>query len=126
MQVVDNDLNILLVDDKLENLFALESILADSQHQLIKVTSGKDALRYLFNQEVAVILMDVNMPIMDGFETAQFIRERSQSKHTPIIFITASHQSESELLKAYEIGAVDFIYKPIVPTILRSKVAVFI
>ena len=116
---------ILLVDDKVENLVALEAVLDGLGQQLIKAQSGKAALRACLEHEFAAILLDVKMPDMDGFETAAMIREREQSKDTPIIFLTAL-KSEEHLFRGYYMGAVDYLYKPIVPEVLRSKVAVFV
>lgn len=116
---------ILLVDDRPANLLALETILEDLGQELVKATSGKDALRHLLNDEFAVILLDVKMPDMDGFETATLIRERERSRHTPILFITA-HKDDEHLFRGYYAGAVDFLYKPINPEVLRSKVSVFV
>lgn len=116
---------ILLVDDKPENLVALEAVLEGPGHQLIKAQSGKAALRACLEHEFAAILLDVKMPDMDGFETAAMIREREQSKDTPIIFLTAL-KSEEHLFRGYYMGAVDYLYKPIVPEVLRSKVSVFV
>ncbi|HYI96734.1 MAG TPA: ATP-binding protein [Bryobacteraceae bacterium] len=116
---------ILLVDDKAENLVALEAVLDGLGQQLIKAQSGKEALRACLEHDFAAILLDVKMPDMDGFETAAMIREREQSKDTPIIFLTAL-KSEEHLFRGYYMGAVDYLYKPIVPEVLRSKVAVFV
>lgn len=116
---------ILLVDDKPENLTALEAVLEDLGEELVKVTSGRDALRYLLSNDVAAVLLDVRMPDMDGFETAALIRERDRSKDTPILFLTAL-KSEEHLFRGYHMGAVDYLLKPIVPEILRSKVSVFV
>lgn len=116
---------ILLVDDKPENLVALEAVLDGPGHQLIKAQSGKAALRACLEHDFAAILLDVKMPDMDGFETAAMIREREQSKDTPIIFLTAL-KSEEHLFRGYYMGAVDYLYKPIVPEVLRSKVSVFV
>lgn len=116
---------ILLVDDRPANLLTLESILEDLGQDIIKATSGKEALRYLLRDEVAVILLDVKMPEMDGFETASLIRERERSRHTPIVFLTA-HKEEEHVFRGYYAGAVDFLYKPINPEVLRSKVSVFV
>jgi signal transduction histidine kinase len=116
---------ILLVDDRPANLLALETILEDLGQELVKATSGKDALRQILNEDFAVILLDVKMPGMDGFETATLIRERERSRHTPILFITA-HKDDEHLFRGYYAGAVDFLYKPINPEVLRSKVAVFV
>lgn len=116
---------ILLVDDRPANLLALETILEDLGQELVKATSGKEALRHLLNDDFAVILLDVKMPEMDGFETATLIRERERSRHTPILFVTA-HNDDEHLFRGYYAGAVDFLYKPINPEVLRSKVSVFV
>ncbi|HET8547070.1 MAG TPA: response regulator, partial [Bryobacteraceae bacterium] len=116
---------ILLVDDRPENLMALEAVLEGIGPELVKATSGREALRYLLDQDFAVVLLDVKMPDMDGFETAALIRERERSKDTPIIFMTAL-KSEEHLFRGYYMGAVDYLFKPIVPDILRSKVTVFV
>jgi signal transduction histidine kinase len=116
---------ILLVDDKLENLVALEAVLDGLGQELIKAQSGKEALRACLEHDFAAILLDVKMPDMDGFEAAAMIREREQSKDTPIIFLTAL-KSEEHLFRGYYMGAVDYLYKPIVPEVLRSKVSVFV
>jgi len=117
---------ILLVDDNPANLLALESILADLGQELVKAYSGRQALRYLLNQDVAVILLDVNMPGMNGFETAELIRRRKRSEHTPIIFVSAIDQTQNHALQGYSLGAVDYLPTPATPEVLRSKVAVFI
>jgi signal transduction histidine kinase len=116
---------ILLVDDRPANLLTLETILEDLGQDIIKATSGKEALRHLLKDDFAVILLDVKMPEMDGFETATLIRERDRSRHTPIVFLTA-HKDEEHLFRGYYAGAVDFLYKPINPEVLRSKVSVFV
>ncbi|MEH2386665.1 MAG: response regulator [Nostoc sp.] len=118
--------NILLVDDKLENLLALEAILEKLGENLVRATSGEEALRCLLNQDFAVILLDVQMPGMDGFETATLIRNRGRSRHTPIIFLTAFSTSDQMLFKGYALGAVDYLLKPLDPNILTSKVIVFV
>ncbi len=119
-------MKILLVDDNPANLLALESILADLGQELVKAHSGRQALRYLLNQDVAVILLDVNMPGMNGFETAELIRRRKRSEHVPIIFVSAIDQTQNHALKGYSLGAVDYLPTPATPEVLRSKVAVFI
>lgn len=116
---------ILMVDDRPANLLALETILEDLGQELVRASSGKEALRHILNDDFAVILLDVNMPEMDGFETATLIRERERSRHTPILFITA-HKDDEHQFRGYYAGAVDFMYKPINPEVLRSKVAVFV
>lgn len=118
--------NILLVDDKLENLLALEAILEKLGENLVRATSGEEALRCLLHQDFAVILLDVQMPGMDGFETATLIRNRGRSRHTPIIFLTAFSTSDQMLFKGYALGAVDYLLKPLDPNILTSKVTVFV
>jgi PAS domain S-box-containing protein len=118
--------NILLVDDRSENLLALEAILASPDRNLVRANSGEQALRHLLHQDFAVILLDVQMPNMDGFETASLIRQRERSRTTPIIFITAFSTSESFVFKGYELGAVDYLLKPLDPVILGSKVSVFV
>lgn len=116
---------ILLVDDRPANLTTLEAILEDLGQEIVKATSGKEALRHLLRDDFAVILLDVKMPEMDGFETATLIRERERSRHTPIVFLTA-HKDEEHVFRGYYAGAVDFLYKPINPEVLRSKVSVFV
>jgi serine phosphatase RsbU (regulator of sigma subunit) len=118
--------DILLVDDTAANLLALEAILDDLGQNIVKASSGQDALRYLLNHDVAVILLDVQMPGMDGFEAASWIRSRERSRHTPIVFLTAHEQTDAQFFRGYEAGAVDFLTKPFVPAILRSKVNVFV
>ncbi|MES2764976.1 MAG: response regulator [Bacteroidota bacterium] len=118
--------NILMVDDRPENLMALESTLGDLDLNLVKASSGTEALRWLLKEEFAVILLDVHMPDMDGFETAELIRQRRNSEHTPIIFVTANTADETNLMRGYSLGAVDYIQKPYNKQILRSKVGVFV
>ena len=118
--------NILLVDDRPESLLALEAVLADLGQNLVKADSGKQALRCVLMQDFAVILLDVHMPGMNGFEAAALIRERERSMHTPIVFLTASDQSELAVFRGYSVGAVDYMFKPFAPEILKSKVSVFV
>ena len=122
----DDRVNILLVDDRQDKLMALETILASLGQNLVLAHSGTEALRFLLHQEFALIILDVSMPGMDGFETAALIRQRSSSELTPIIFISAINYSETHLSRGYSLGAVDYILAPIVPEILRAKVSVFI
>src|SRR5262245_57443518 len=117
--------NILLVDDKEENLFVFEQILSDLGQNLLKATSGQDALKYVYSHDITVILMDVTMPGMDGFETATLIRARDKSHHIPIIFITGMSVQENHIFQGYSLGGVDYILKPLSPEILRAKVSVF-
>jgi PAS domain S-box-containing protein len=117
--------NILLVDDRPDKLIVLEAILTELGQNLVKAQSGKEALKHVLNQDFAVILLDVNMPGMDGFETATLIRQRQSSETTPIIFFTA-HDEERYVARSYSLGAVDYIRTPIDPEILRAKVRVFV
>lgn len=119
-------INILMVDDNESNLLALESILQAPDRNLVKASSGAEALRYLLDCEVALILLDVYMPGIDGLETAALIRGRERSRSIPIIFLTAEHAGVAHLSKGYALGAVDYILKPVEPEILISKVAVFV
>src|SRR5688572_23752765 len=118
--------NILLVDDRPENLVALESVLEDLGQNLIKASSGREALRRLLEDDYAVILLDVQMPEMDGFETAELIRSRPRSQRTPIIFLTAINKGETHVTRGYSVGAVDYVFKPFVPEILKAKVMAFV
>lgn len=118
--------NILLVDDRADKLLAVEAILSGLGQNIVKARSGKEALRHLLHMDFAVILLDVSMPCMDGFETAALIRKRSSSEHTPIIFVTSINSSENHIAQGYSLGAVDYMLTPIVPDVLRSKVAVFV
>jgi len=118
--------NILLVDDRSENLLALEAILEPLGHRLVSVISGEEALRQLLREEFAVILLDVQMPGLDGFETAELIKRRDRTRHVPILFLTAISKDAQHVFRGYQTGAVDYIFKPFDPEILRSKVAVFI
>lgn len=118
--------NILMVDDTPENLVALEAILSDLGQNLVKANSGEEALRLLLKHDFAVILLDVNMNGLNGFDTAALIRQRKNSEHTPIIFVTAISTSETHIFKGYSIGAVDYIFTPVIPEVLRTKVSVFV
>ena len=122
----DGRVNILIVDDRPENLLALEAILEPLGENLVRANSGEEALRELLLRDFAVILLDVQMPGMNGLETAQYIKSRERSKSIPILFLTAINKEESYVFKAYEVGAVDYLFKPFDPEILRSKVAVFV
>src|SRR5438445_479606 len=123
--MAEDKVNILIVDDLPEKLLAMQVMLEDLGENLVTARSGCDALRCLLDQDFAVILLDVNMPDMDGFETASLIRQRKKLAHTPIIFITA-YADEIHTARGYSLGAVDYILAPIVPEILRSKVKVFV
>src|SRR6516162_8487718 len=107
--------NILLVDDREDKLMAMETIIAELGQNVIAVTSGKEALRCILQQDFAVILLDVNMPGMDGFETAHLIRQRRNSEHTPIIFVTGVSDTETHVSRGYSLGAVDYITTPVLP-----------
>ena len=117
---------ILIVDDRVENLVALEAILQTLGHEIIRAGSGEQALRQVLLHEFAVILLDVQMPGMNGFETATLIKSRDRSSHTPIIFLTAISKEEEYVFEGYSAGAVDYMFKPFNPNILRSKVSVFV
>lgn len=116
---------ILLVDDTPDNLVSLEAALEGLGQQLVLAGSGMEALRQLLDDDFAAILLDVKMPDMDGFQTAELIRSRKRSRHTPILFLTG-YRSDEHLFRGYDLGAVDFLFKPIVAEILRSKVGVFV
>ena len=117
---------ILIVDDREENLFAMETVLESPELHIITARSGNEALGILLDQEVALILLDVQMPGMNGFETAELIRGSSRTRHIPIIFVTAISKEKRNIFQGYESGAVDYLFKPIEPDILKSKVRVFI
>jgi len=116
---------ILLVDDYEPNLISLEAVLDHESWALIKATSGMQALKLLLENEVSLVLLDVQMPEMDGFEVAQMMRKNSRTQHVPIIFLTAISKEDKYIYKGYQAGAVDYLCKPINPTILRSKVEFF-
>jgi PAS domain S-box-containing protein len=117
---------ILLVDDQPKNLLALSAMLEPLGQEVVQASSGKEALRHLLREEFALVLLDVQMPVLDGYEVAELIRGREKSRAVPIIFLTAIHRDQRLIARAYTVGAVDYILKPIEPEILRSKVAVFI
>ncbi len=125
MSVMDKA-NILIVDDNLANLLVLETMLAPLGQNLIRANSGEEALLRLLEQEFAVILLDVQMGNMDGFETAELIKQRESTKSVPIIFVTAIHRDDQHVYRGYASGAVDYLFKPIVADILRGKVGVFV
>ena len=116
---------ILVVDDDERNLLAISEVL-DGTADVVCVQSGEEALRFLLKEEFAVILLDVLMPGLDGYETAALIRQREQSKRTPIIFLTAINKEDAHMLRGYDAGAVDYVFKPFDPVMLRSKVTVFV
>ena len=117
---------LLLVDDIPENLFALESILEDKGREFVKANSGEEALRLLLKHDVDVILLDVQMPGMDGFETAKLIRGTQKTKNIPIIFVTAISKEEKHIFKGYESGAIDYLFKPLEPVIVQNKVKILL
>lgn len=121
-----NYIDILIVDDRPENLLVLESILYNMECNIIKATSGNEALSLMFDYNFALVLLDVQMPEMDGFEIAELMRSNSRTRFTPIIFVTAISKEKKCIFKGYEVGAVDYLFKPIEPVVLQSKVKFFI
>ena len=117
---------ILLVDDREENLLALEAILSSLGHHLLRARSGAEALKHLLREEVSLILLDVQMPEMDGYETAAHIQSRPRTRNIPIIFLTAIDHEAHQAYRGYAAGAVDFLAKPFDPWMLRAKVQVFL
>jgi CheY-like chemotaxis protein len=117
---------ILLVDDRPDNLLALEAILASLGQTLVRASSGEEALKALLADDYAVILLDVQMPGMDGFETAAHIKRRERTRDIPIIFLTAINREPQHAFRGYSTGAVDYLAKPFDPWVLRAKVAVFV
>jgi CheY-like chemotaxis protein len=118
--------NILLVDDREENLLALEAILGSLGHRLLRASSGQQALKHLLTEDVSLILLDVQMPDMDGYETAAHIKSRPLTQDIPIIFLTAIDREAHQAYRGYAAGAVDFLAKPFDPWVLRAKVEVFV
>lgn len=121
-----NNINILIVDDRPENLFVLESLLENMDCNIMKAESGSEALSLMLDYDFALVLLDVQMPEMDGFETAELMRSSSRTKYIPIIFVTAISKEQRCIFKGYEVGAVDYLFKPIEPIILQSKVKIFL
>ena len=117
---------ILVVDDEANNRFAFTQVLADLEENVVAVESGEEALRFLLRDDCAVILLDANMPTMDGYATAELIRRRDRSRHIPIIFVSAIDRDDKHIAHAYALGAVDYVFKPVNPVILRSKVSVLV
>src|SRR5690242_19978218 len=115
-----------MVDDQPSRLLSYEAILSELGENLVRAGSGAAALERLMKDDFAVILLDVSMPGMDGFETAALVRGHPRFAKTPIIFVTAHHMTDLDRMKGYELGAVDYVYVPVVPEILRGKVAVFV
>lgn len=119
-------INILMVDDRPQNLLALEAVLKNTEYNLISAISGEEALKYVLLYDFAVILLDVQMPGMNGFDTARLIKERDKSKNIPIIFITAINKASEHVLQGYSVGAVDYIFKPFDPEALKMKISTFV
>jgi CheY-like chemotaxis protein len=122
----NDPVRILIVDDRSENLVALEAILGSLDHELVRARSGEEALKALLHNDFAVILLDASMPGMDGFETATRIKRREKTRDIPIIFLTALNNEPQHAFRGYEVGAVDYLTKPFDPWILRAKVSVFV
>src|SRR5690242_16570683 len=117
--------SILLVDDDARSLYALAEVLREFRHDVVVAGSGEEALRCLLRRDFAVVLLDVRMPGLSGYETATLIRQRKRSRSVPIIFLTAYDKEQAHVFQGYEAGAVDFLFKPVDPLILKAKVAVF-
>src|SRR5690554_5033429 len=126
LMIQNNKINILMVDDRVENLVALQAVLENEDYRLLSASSGEEALKYVLKYDIAVILMDVQMPGLSGFETATIMKERKNSRHIPIIFVTAISKATEHVQLGYSTGAIDYIFKPYNPTILRSKVAALV
>ena len=120
------NVEILMVDDRPENLLALEAILEPLGHKLVRAQSGEEALRAVLSHDFAVILLDVQMPGMNGFEVARIVKSRERTRHIPIIFLTAISKEDEYVFTGYSVGAVDYLFKPFQPEILRSKVAALV
>jgi len=118
--------NILIVDDEPANLLALEAILEPLNVKLVRATSGKEALRHTLKEDFAVVLLDVQMPEIDGFRDAELLRKRARTRDVPIIFLTAISKDRKFVSRGYDVGAVDYLFKPYEPDVLRAKVAVFV
>jgi CheY-like chemotaxis protein len=118
--------NVLVADDRPANVLAIQEVLEPLHHNVVSATSGEEVLRSLLTTEFAVILLDVQMPIMDGFEIAAQIKLREKTRHIPIIFLTAVNQEPSDVVQGYEAGAVDYLTKPIEPWLVRAKVSAFV
>ncbi|HNK51708.1 MAG TPA: response regulator, partial [Nitrospira sp.] len=124
--MTDIQAKILLVDDDARSLMAMETLLTGPGRVVITADSGHEALRQVLRHDFAVILLDVRMPRVDGFEAAELIRQREQSRHTPIIFLSAVDKLEEDVFRGLASGAVDYLFKPVVPAVLQSKVSVFV
>ncbi|MDF1820921.1 MAG: response regulator [Alcanivoracaceae bacterium] len=117
---------ILMVDDQPANLVSLEALLEDTGRELIKAHNGPDALKILLKEDISLVLLDVQMPGMDGFEVAELMRQRKDTQNIPIIFVTAISKEDKYVFKGYQVGAVDYLFKPLDPMILQSKVNFFL
>jgi PAS domain S-box-containing protein len=126
MNAAEPRATILVVDDEPDNRFALSHVLAELEQRIVEAGSGEDALRFLLREECAVILLDANMPGLDGYATAELIRRRERSRHIPIIFVSAIDKDDEHIARAYAMGAVDYVFKPVDPVILRSKITVLV
>nr|NSL47574.1 PAS domain S-box protein [Dendrosporobacter quercicolus DSM 1736] len=126
LYVIKQKVNILMVDDHPENILALEAVLASEEYNLMSADSGEQALKYVLQEDFAVILLDVQMPGLNGFETARLIKSREKSRHIPIIFITAVKQPPDHINQGYSAGAIDYLVKPFQPNALRAKVEQFV
>ncbi len=124
--MTEGQVNLLLVDDRPENLLALEAILEPIGQNLIRAESGEEALRKILHDDFAVILLDVQMPSMNGFEVAKIIKSREKSRYIPIIFLSAISKGDEYVFEGYSVGAVDYVFKPFNPEVLKSKVNVFV
>jgi len=117
---------LLLVDDQPANLVSLEAILDDDDRVLIKANSGSEGLKILLKEDISLVLLDVQMPGMDGFEMAELMRQRKDTQAIPIIFVTAISKEKQYVFRGYQVGAVDYLFKPLDPVILQSKVNFFL
>ena len=126
MDITDQPVSVLIVDDQPAGLLALEAMLHAPNRRLVTAGSGREALRHLLQEDFAVILLDVHMPEMDGYQTAELIRQRERSRDTPILFLTAANKTQEHIDRGYEVGAFDYVLKPIAPEILKTKVNVFV
>src|SRR5690348_15583844 len=118
--------NILIVDDKAKNIFALEEVLAGPGRNFIRAINGKEALKIVLNEEIDLIILDVQMPGMDGFEVAQILKSHKRTREIPIIFASAERKEHQSMMKGFEEGAVDYLYKPLDPAITEAKVSVLL
>lgn len=126
MRNYDENMNVLIVDDRPENILALESILEGLPLKIFTALSGNDALALMFDTDFSLVLLDVQMPEMNGFEVAELMRSCEKTRSIPIIFVTAINKEQKYVFKGYELGAVDYLFKPIEPLVLKSKIKVFI